>query len=138
MKKKLAFIVLALLVVFAFSSCDLWYAVFGDPIIGTWKLTAGTVNGTAFTIGPSGYDMTMTIAKDNTLTISAIVSGTPYTETGTWSRSDTTYTLLVPSQPTGGVTITATGTLSSDNKTLNLTLVPGPLVTSVSETWTRQ
>jgi hypothetical protein len=140
MKKKMAFIVLALLMVFTFSSCDFWYGIFGDPFVGTWKITAETFNGTPMTIGPSGLDVTVTVKKDNTLDISAAQSGgAPVAMSGTWSRSGTTYTVLTPSQPSGGVTITFTGTLSSDNKTIDFTITPVPgVVPSGSATWTRQ
>jgi hypothetical protein len=137
MKKRLSLVFLALLVVFAFFSCDLWYAIFGDPIVGTWKVTAETINGTAIPIGSSGVDVTMTIANDKSIAMSGTVMGAPATGTGTWSRSDITYTLLFPGMGTGGSTFTETGTLSSDNKTLTLT-ISATGITSGSVTCTRQ
>ncbi len=143
MKRRFLLIVLALLLVFGLSSCDLWYAIFGDPIVGTWALTAGSDANGAWSIGtgPNQYSVTMTIAQANhAITGSATVYGYSQTATGTWSKSGSIYTLSVTYVTSGAGSGSATmvGTLSSDNKTLSLTVTPSTGGGTQSQTYTRQ
>lgn len=137
MKKLLRVVIIAFSLLFALSACDLWYGLFGDPIVGTWVLTAETINGTVFTIGTGVSDVSATLIaeKEGTLTGSGTFAGSPYTTTGTWTRSGTTYTLVSTSSPGG--TSTSTCTLSSDGKTMSGTIT-GSGITSGSLTMAKQ
>ena len=143
MKRLRMAVIIVLSLVFALSSCDLWYGIFGDPIVGTWVLTAETVNGTAFTIGTGATDMSMTldIAKDGTITGGGAFGPSPFTTTGTWTRSGTTYTLIATSTSGGSGTYTGTATytgpVSSDGKTFTGS-VSGAGITSGSATLAKQ
>jgi hypothetical protein len=121
-KRALPLIILAVFIVSIVSSCDLWNSIFGDPLVGTWAITAESVGGVPFTIGTGPTDMsgTFVIKSDNTLTLSGTAWGGAYTGTGTWSKSGATYTIVVTSVASGGSnTTTVSGTLSSDNKTFS-------------------
>jgi hypothetical protein len=122
MKRLLALAIIALFLVFALSSCDLWYGIFGDPIVGTWVLTAETIDGSPITMGTgAGQASTiMIVAKDGTLSGNGTMNASPFTLTGTWTRADTTYTLVTTASPGG--TSTATCTLSSDGASMTGTL----------------
>jgi hypothetical protein len=137
MKKLSIVVIIVLSLVFALSSCDLWYGIFGDPIVGTWVLTAETINGTVLTIGTgaSNVSATMIIAKEGTLSGSGTFFGSSFTNSGTWTKSETTYTLNVTSTPGG--TSTSTSTLSSDGKTMTATIT-GSGITSGSMTMAKQ
>lgn len=125
MKKLLTFLIVALSLACVLSSCDLWYGIFGDPIVGTWAMTAETIDGNVLTVGtgPGQVSMTMIVAKGGTITGSGTMNVNPLTITGTWTRSNTTYTLVVTD--VGGGTSTTTGTLSSDGRTMNGTIAGG-------------
>jgi hypothetical protein len=93
---------------------------FVDPFVGTWVITAETVDGTPMSIGPDSGQVsgTFVIASDYTLTISGNGMGTPFSGTGTWSKSGSDYTLIsnVPF-PGATQTSTITGYLSTDEET---------------------
>jgi hypothetical protein len=137
MKRLLIVLIIALSLLFTLSSCDFWYGMFGDPIVGTWVLTAETINGTVLTIGIGASDVsaTMIAEKEGTITGSGTFFGSPFTNAGTWARSGTTYTLVITSSPGG--TSTSTCTLSSDGKTMSGTIT-GSGVTSGSMTMAKQ
>jgi hypothetical protein len=137
MKKLSIVVIIVLSLVFALSSCDLWYGIFGDPIVGTWVLTAETIDGTVFTIGTGASDVSTTLiaAKEGTITGSGTFFGSPFTTTGTWTKSETTYA-LVTTGSIGG-TSTSTSTLSSDGKTMTATIT-GSGITSGSMTMAKQ
>jgi hypothetical protein len=134
MKKRLSLplMILVIFVVLAVSSCDLWYGIFGDPVVGTWKLTAETINGTVYTIGPGASEVscTLTIAEEGTITGGGSMMGTAFTNTGTWTRDGTTYTLVIISSPGG--TVTSTCTLSSDATTMTGTVDGSGITGSMS------
>jgi hypothetical protein len=100
------------------SSCDLWYAIAGDPIVGTWTVISDITNGTQSSIGTGvgQYSSTQTYSKDGTITGRGTQDGQPFTGTGTWSRSGTTYTMDVTYS--GGLTASATGSLNGDQSRL--------------------
>lgn len=137
MKRLLIVVIIALSLLFALSSCDFWYGIFGDPIVGTWVLTAETIDGTVFTIGTGASDVSTTLIaeKEGTVTGSGKFLGSPFTTTGTWTRSGTTYA-LVTTGSIGG-TSTCTCTLSSDGKTMSGTIT-GSGITSGSMTMAKQ
>ena len=117
--KKLRPFSLMILVVCAtltLSSCD-WLAGLFEPFIGTWELTAETVDGTPLNI-PASASMTMVVNSDNTLTASGDAMGSAVSVTGTWARSGSSYILglntVIAGMGTQSATIT--GSLSSDKK----------------------
>jgi hypothetical protein len=134
MKKRLSLpvTILVVFIVSALSSCDLWYGIFGDPIVGTWVLTAETINGTVYTIGTGASEVscTMTFAKEGTITGGGAMTGAAFTNTGTWTRDGTTYSLVITSSPGG--TVTSTCTLSSDGKTMTGTIAGSGITGSMT------
>jgi hypothetical protein len=110
-KRTMSILILVVLVGLGFSSCDLWYGIFGDPIVGTWVSTASTLGGIPQPVDADNSG-TWVISKDNTMTMSGKSGGTPYSGTGTWSRDGTTYSFVTPG-PT-----TVSGILSDGNRTL--------------------
>ena len=108
--------------VFLVSGCDLWNSIFGDPIVGTWTVTAVAVNGTPASIGTgsSQNSGTYTIKADNTLSLAGTSFGSAVTGSGTWSRNDASYTLTYSvSATSGSATESLIGTLSADKKTFS-------------------
>jgi hypothetical protein len=121
-KRALSILIIAVCTVSVLSSCDWLNSLFGepsaDPFVGTWDITEESVDGTPLPIGtgPSDWNGTFMIKSDNTLTGEGSGGGTPYTGTGTWSKSGSDYIMVVTY--TGNPTpVTITGSLSSDAKT---------------------
>jgi hypothetical protein len=117
-----------ILVAFSLANCDVWNSIFVDPIVGTWQATAMSMNGTVLTVGsgPTEVSQTLTVIADKTVTMSGNSLGMSASGTGTWSRIDATYKIVL-SVVANGATISGNlgCTLSADNKTL-----------SASGTWT--
>jgi hypothetical protein len=111
-----------ILVVFSLANCDVWNSIFVDPIVGTWQATAVSSNGTAVPVGsgPTEVSQTLTVLADKTVTMSGKSRAAPISATGTWSRIDATYKIVL-TMTTGTETYSGNlgCTLSADNKTLN-------------------
>lgn len=97
------FIGLALVALIALAGCAHDVNPF-EPIVGTWKDTAGIV------------DTTLVFNNDKSASITNTVAGWGTNDTGTWSSSSTTITV----DWAGSADASYTYTFSSDNKEMTL------------------
>jgi hypothetical protein len=106
-----------------------------DAVVGTWNLTSLTVpanNGSTSTL--SGTDlatywgsMSVVVKSDNTFTgTSTLVMGSATTQTGTWSKSGSTYS-FTDKDPSTGTNSTQTGTISGKTLTMIMTQSGSPM-----------
>ena len=112
MKKALS-LILAIGFLATLSGCDLFGL--GEPIVGKWTLYSATNSGN--TVKASDYGAwTITIAADNSCSMTMTASGTTSTVTGTWVKAGGAYNLTFNGVATtftidsGVLTATSSGT----------------------------
>ena len=119
MKNRKALVLAVVVLTMVLAGCDFFSSLFQDPIVGTWNATAITYNGTPIPLDASTY-YTSTINNDDTWSGSGKGGGTESTESGTWIKSDSTYSFSVTTISMSGASVTSwVATLSSDHKTMN-------------------
>lgn len=101
----------AILVALLFTGCEA-LGIGVDSFVGTWNLKSYSYAGISVDAATAGLDATIIAKSDKTVSWASTSGGTNYT--GTWSKSDSTYTITYS---TGS---TMTGTLSSDKKTFTI------------------
>lgn len=104
-----------------------------DKFVGTW---AGHD-----VCGLGNFDYTATIAKSSTTAVTILITNFAATGlTATWNATVDKSQFTISNQTVGTYTITATGTISSDHKTItiNYTINDGTTSDTCNGTWTLQ
>jgi hypothetical protein len=111
---KKALFAAAVVVALLFTGCEA-LGIGVDAFVGTWKLTSATYGGVTVDAAKLGSSITLTAKSDKTFTMASTSGSSTTSVTGTWSKSDSTYTL------TDSTKSSITGTLSSDKKSFTIT-----------------
>jgi hypothetical protein len=111
---KKALFAAAVVVALLFTGCEA-LGIGVDSFVGTWKLTSVAYGGVSIDAAKYGLTETIVAKSDKTWTVTATSGGETTTGSGTWSKSDSTYTLTDSSKTS------ISGTLSSDKKTFTIT-----------------
>ena len=127
---------LSMLLVFSFLftiGCEDDEATTSDTIVGVWNMTSIVVvsDGQTTTIDASSdYSMVIIFNEDGTYSNQGVMEGDSHSETGTWSTSGNTLTIIFEEEEEGTITDIWDYTLSGSSFSMTIT------ETEEGDTWT--
>ena len=119
---------LSMLLVFSFLltiGCEDDDATDSNPLVGVYNMVSYSVSGGGMNItqdADANNSLTLVLSEGGTYSLQGVLDGDSNSESGTWSTTGSTLTLIYEDAEEGTVTSIFSYTLSGNNMTFSITL----------------